>query len=302
MIKSRVNDILVFLSVVDTGSFAAAGKAFGLSRSTAGKAVARLEQGYGVRLLNRTTRSLDLTEEGRSLYERGQAVRAAIEAVEDAVAPNPGVPRGTLRITAPDALGRRLILPVVHRYLARWPEARVEMSLSDRVDNIIDKGFDLAIRIDVRSEDRSHISRTMLTDEALLCTSPGYFGDRPRPVRAEQLDGHEILQFSSQGARQGWRLREEDGTLVRVQGRVRLRLDSAEALREAALAGSGIALLPRLLVAADIAAGRLEQVLPQIDNPAVPIVAVYPHRRLLEPRVRCFIDMLAENIRHGSGD
>ncbi len=297
MIGSKVNDILVFLSVVESGSFVAGGKAFGLSRSTAGKAIARLEDGYGARLLNRTTRALDLTEEGQRLYEHGLAIRAAIEDVDNSIAGNRGVPRGTLRVTAPDALGRRLLLPTVRRFLERWPETQIEMSFSDRVDNIIEKGFDLAIRIGVRSPDQSFITRTLLVDVALLCAAPAYFSGSDRPLTAEQLGVHELLQFASRGDRQGWYLKEVDGSWARVQGRVRLRLDSAEALREAALAGLGIALLPRLLVSTDMADGRLEHVLPQVDFGTVPIIALYPHKRLLEPRVRRFIDMLNDDLR-----
>lgn len=297
MIGSKVNDILLFLSVVETGSFVAAGKSFGLSRSTAGKAIARLEDGYGARLLNRTTRALDLTEEGRSLYARGLAIREAIEAADDSIASDRGVPRGTLRITAPDAVGRRLLLPTVRRYLETWRETQIELSLSDRVDNIIDSGFDLAIRIGVRPPDQSFITRTLLRDEVLLCASPSYFETRERPLTVEQLSRHDLLQFASRSARQSWHLKEEDGTWVRAQGHVRLRLDSAEALLATALDGLGIALLPRLLVGADLAEGRLEQVLPRVTPGTVPVIALYPHKRLLEPRVRRFIDMLSDDLR-----
>lgn len=302
MIGSKVNDILVFLSVVETGSFVAAGKTFGLSRSTAGKAIARLEEGYGARLLNRTTRALDLTQEGRSLYEHGLVIRQAIEAADDSVASDRGVPRGKLRVTAPDAVGRRLLLPTVRRYLETWSETQIELALSDRVDNIIEKGFDLAIRIGVRPPDQSFITRTLIRDEALLCAAPSYFEARDRPRNIEQLSRHDLLQFASRNQRQGWQLQEEDGTRVRAQGHVRLRLDSAEALRETALKGLGIALLPRLLVGTDIADGRLEHVLPSASVGAVPIIALYPHKRLLEPRVRRFIDMLSEDLRtHRTG-
>lgn len=296
MIGSKVNDILVFLSVVDTGSFVAGGKAFGLSRSTAGKAVARLEDRYSARLLNRTTRALALTEEGRGLYQHGQAIRAAIEAAETSIAGDPGVPRGTLRITAPDALGRRLLLPTVQRFLEQWPEMQVEMSFSDRINNIVEEGFDLAVRIGMSSPDHGLIVRTILTDEALLCAAPSCFLRRPRPETVEQLGPHDLLQFSSRGERQVWRLQETDGTWIRAQGRARLRLDSGEALRDAALAGLGIALLPRLLVGADLSTGRLEHVLPHVNCGNVPIHVLYPHKRHLEPRVRRFIDMLSEHL------
>ncbi|PJI86051.1 DNA-binding transcriptional LysR family regulator [Yoonia maricola] len=295
MIGSKVNDILVFLSVVEIGSFVAAGKTFGLSRSTAGKAVARLEEGYGVRLLNRTTRALDLTEEGRSLYEHGQAVRAAIEAADESVAGDPKTPRGTLRITAPDGLGRRLLLPTVYRYLEHWPETQIEMSLSDRVDNVVETGFDLSVRIAVNSPEQGFVVRTLLRSETVLCAAPSYFEARDRPLNAEQLSRHDLLMFASGHERQSWVL-EEDGTSFRAQGRVRLRCDSGEALRDAALAGRGIALLTRIMVGDDIAEGRLEHVLPHVAFGTVPIVALYPHRRLLDARVRRFIDMLSEDL------
>lgn len=296
MMGSKVNDILVFLSVIETGSFVAAGKTFGLSRSTAGKAVARLEDRYGARLLNRTTRALDLTEEGRRLYERGLAIREAIEAADDTIASDRGVPRGMLRMTAPDAVGRRLLLPTVRRYLEAWQETQIELSLSDRVDNMVEKGFDLAIRVGVRPPDQSLITRTLLRDDVLLCTAPSYFETRDRPLNIEQLTRHDLLQFASRNERQGWHLQEDDGSWVRAQGHVRLRLDSAEALREMALQGLGIALLPRLLVGDDISEGRLECVLPKVSLKKVPIIALYPHKRLLEPRVRQFIDMLSEDL------
>ncbi|MEM9231822.1 MAG: LysR family transcriptional regulator [Pseudomonadota bacterium] len=293
---SKVNDILLFLSVVETGSFVAAGKMFGLSRSTAGKAVARLEEGYGARLVNRSTRALHLTEEGKRLYEHGQAIRQALKAADDSIASDSGVPRGVLRITAPDAMGRRLLLPTVRRYLETWPETQVELSLSDRVENIIETGFDLSIRIGVRTPDPGFIARTLLRDQAILCAAPAYFERRERPQNIEQLTRHDLLQFASRGERQGWHLQEKDSTWVRAQGQVRLRLDSAEALRATALDGLGIALLPGLLVGADIAEGRLDRVLPHLDHGEVPILALYPHKRLLEPRVRRFIDMLSEDL------
>ncbi|MGJ3263322.1 MAG: LysR family transcriptional regulator [Salinarimonas sp.] len=294
MVAAHVTRILLFLSVVDAGSFVAGGRAFGLSRSAAGKSLARLEEHYGARLLNRTTRAIALTQEGRWLYEHGKAIRAAIEAADLAMTGESSEPSGTLRITAPDALGRRLVLPVVRRFLERWPEMRIEMTVSDRVDRIVEDGYDLAIRVGMTSPDPGLVVRTIATDEPVLVAAPSYLHDRARPESIEQLSLHDLLQFSDSGARQGWYLRDEGGAFVRAGGRVRLRLDSGAALRDCALAGMGIALLPRLLVGADLQAGRLEQVLPDVDCGRVPIVALYPHRRLLEPRVRRFVDLLAE--------
>lgn len=296
MADSKVNDILIFLSVVETGSFALAGKAFGLSRSTAGKAVARLEERYGVRLLNRTTRAISLTEDGQRLYHQGQAIQAAIASADASLAGVDGVPSGTLRIAAPDALGRRLMMPVVRKFQAEWPDVRFEISFSDTVSHIIKDGFDLAVRVGVTSPDASLISRTLMTDRPVLCASPAYLETHDAPRNIDQLSTHALLQFSSVGRRQVWALQDAIGFWSSVSGRVPLRLDSAEGLREAALAGMGIALLPCALVKDDLQAGRFLQVLPDFECGEIPIVALYPHKKFLEPRVRRFIDMLAEEL------
>lgn len=293
---SKVHDILLFLAVVEAGSFTLGGKGFGLSRSAAGKAVARLEDRYGTRLLNRTTRSIDLTLEGRQLYDHGLTIRSAISVADMGMSTDAGIPRGTLRITAPDAIGRKLLLPVVAQFLKDWDSVQVEISFSDRVDSLVEEGFDVAIRIGVTTPSLGLIARTILTDEPLLCAAPSYFSTRSRPQNAEQLTRHDLLQFASRGSRQGWHLQENDGTWVRAQGRTRLRLESGEGLREAALAGMGIALLPKLLIGADLKAERLERILPSINCGTLPIVALYPHKRHLEPRVRRFLDLLVDTL------
>ncbi len=296
MAGSKVNDILVFLAVVEAGNFVAGGKAFGLSRSTAGKSITRLEDSYGVRLLNRTTRTLKLTEEGRKLYEHGLTIRSAIEAADASIKGEPGAPSGMLRITAPDALGRKLFLPIVQQYLTNWPEVRIEMSFSDPVNRLVEDGFDLAIRVGMSTPDNGLVARTLFSDEPLLCAAPAYFQNRARPASVEQLDSHDLIQFASSGERQAWTLTDEDGKPLSARGRVRLRMDSAEALREAALSGFGIVMLPEILVEEDIAAGRLERVLPRMRCEHIPILALYPHKRLLEPRVRHFIDLMVEQL------
>ncbi|MGB3243947.1 MAG: substrate binding domain-containing protein, partial [Sulfitobacter sp.] len=194
---------------------------------------------------------------------------------------DPGKPRGILRITAPDAIGRRLLIPVTDAFLRQWPDVQVEMNFSDRIDNIIDDGFDLAIRLGVSTPPHGLIARTLRTDTLMLCAAPTYFEAKPRPQTAEQLGMHDLLHFTSRGVRQNWKLQEPDGTWVRAQGRSRLRLESGEGLRDAALAGMGIALLPRQMIEADIESGELEQVLTRVNCGEIPIVALYPHRRHL---------------------
>lgn len=146
------------------------------------------------------------------------------------------------------------------------------------------------------------ISRTLFTDDPILCAAPSYFEDRARPATAEQLSRHDLLQFTSGGQKQSWRLQGSDGIWFRPQGRTRLKLEGAAALQDAALGGLGIALLPRIVVEADIDLGTLEQVLPEVNCGRITIVALYPHRRLLEPRVRLFIDSLVDAFREQPSD
>ncbi|WP_184584759.1 LysR family transcriptional regulator [uncultured Sulfitobacter sp.] len=296
MADSKVNDILLFMSVAETGNFTTAGRAFGLSRSTAGKAVTRLEDRYGARLLNRTTRAVSLTEAGQRLYAQGEAIRVAIAAADARMEVSDGIPKGTLRIAAPDALGRRLVLPVIKKFQTTWPDIRFEISFSDTISRIVEDGFDLAIRVGVTTPDASLISRTLRMEKTLLCASPEYFTGRKVPKNIDQLSTHDLLQFSNVAKRQTWSLHDASSFLSTVSGRVSLRLDSAEGLREAALAGMGIALLPATLVKEELRAERLVQVLPDIDCGDVPIVAIYPHKKFLEPRVRRFIDALVADF------
>lgn len=296
VLRANMNDILVFMAIVDAGSFVAGGRAMGLTRSAAGKAVGRLEGRLGIRLLNRTTRSLSLTDEGRVLYDHGQQILSAIDDAEASVAGPTGTPRGVLRLTVPDAFGRLVVLPLLAKYLRTWPDIQVEVSFSDRLADLLEDGFDLAVRIGLTSTDTRLVSRVIAKYRALLCAAPAYLAARGQPDRAEDLAVHDCLYFSSRSRRQAWRYRGPDGAWMRAPGRSRLRLDSGEAIRDAALAGLGIAFLPEFLVSGHLAAGTLSQVLPQLEMDEVSIVTLYPTKRFLEPRVRRFIDLMVEEL------
>ena len=297
MPRTNLNDILIFMAVVDAGSFIAGGQAMGLSRSAAGKAVIRLEDRLGARLLNRTTRTLSLTDEGRMFYERGLRILASVDEAEASVAGQNSTPRGVLRLTVPDAFGRLVMLPLLEKYLRAWPDTQVEVSFTDRRADIDEEGFDLAIRISARTTlDTRLVSRVIASYKARLCASPSYLAEHGEPGDIDDITAHDCLIFASRNQRQGWRFRGKGGPWVKAQGRSRLRLDSAEAIRDAALAGLGIALLPDFLVADDLVAGRLRQVLPSLETDDAKIVALYPDKRLLEPRVRRFIDLMVEEL------
>ena len=297
MQRANLNEILVFMAVVDKGSFVAGGRAMGLTRSAAGKAVSRLEDRLGVRLFNRTTRALGLTDDGRVFHERGLQVLAAVEDAEASVSARAGKPRGLLRMTVPDAYGRLVVLPIVKSYLEAWPDVQVEISFTDRQADIIEEGFDLAIRIGNAAADSRLVSRVVAAHEAVLCASPAYLSERGKPKNVVDLQGHDCLLFSSRNRRQSWRLRAADEGWVTAVARGRLRLDSAQAIREAAVAGLGIAYLPRFLVAAELSEGRLRRVLPDLQAEGVTVSAIYPTRRLLEPRVRHFMDFLTPRVK-----
>lgn len=296
VLRANLNDILIFMAVVDEGSFVAGGQAMGLTRSAAGKAVARLEDRLGVRLLNRTTRALSLTDDGRVLYDRGLQVLAALDDAEASVSARTGKPSGVLRLTVPDAYGKLVVLPIVQAYLQAWPDVQAEISFTDRQADIIEEGFDLAVRIGNAAADSRLVSRVVATYEAVLCASPGYLAKRGTPKRLDDLYGHDCLVFSSRTRRQSWRFRAEDGGWLKAPGRSRLRLDSGQALLDAALAGLGIAYLPSFLLEKEIAAKRLRRVLADLQAEEVTVSVIYPTRRLLEPRVRQFVDLVVQRL------
>ncbi|GHG70834.1 LysR family transcriptional regulator [Comamonas sp. JC664] len=297
MQRAQWDDIFAFMSIVEAGSFVGGGRAIGLTRSAAGKALVRLESRLGVRLLNRTTRHLSLTDEGRVFHEHCLQVLAALDDAEASVGQRTGTPRGILRLSVPDAFGRLHVLPLLRDYLKAWPEVQVEVSFTDRVADIIEEGYDLAVRINVSSPDTRLVSRVVAQHPVIVCAAPAYLAARGVPRTPEELAAHDCLFFSSRTQRQPWRLRLKGGAWVKVEGKSRLRLDSGEAIRDAALAGMGIAYLPGFLVDEDLARGRLQALLPSCEQEKVPILAIYPSKRYLPAKVRRFIDLMAEQWR-----
>ncbi|RKH58422.1 LysR family transcriptional regulator [Corallococcus aberystwythensis] len=294
MNRAPLDEIFAFMSVVDAGSFVGGGQALGLTRSAAGKALARLESRLGVRLLNRTTRHLSLTDEGRVFHEHCLQVLAALDDAEASVGQRAGIPRGVLRLTLPDAFGRRRVLPLLRDYLRAWPDLQAEVSFTDRAADIIEEGYDLAVRINATSSDTRLVSRIVARHPVFVCAAPSYLKAHGEPGTLEELATHECLLFSSRTRRQPWLLRQKGGSPVKVEGRSRLRLDSGEAIRDAAVAGLGIAYLPGFLVDEDLASGRLQALLPSCETEFVPIMAIYPSKRHLPAKVRRFIDLMVE--------
>lgn len=297
MAGANLNDIAVFMAVADAGSFSAGGRVSGLTRSAAGKAVARLEDRLGVRLLNRTTRALSLTDEGRSFHAHGLRVIDAVDQAEASVVSPTGVPRGVLRLSAPHAFGQRVIMPFIETFLAQWPATQIEASFTDRLVDVVDEGFDLVIRFGGTAVDSRLISRVLARDRYLLIASVDYITQHGQLGSLDELRNHQCLAFYSRGQRQQWRFSDVGGHWATVQVRNRLRLDSGEALHNAIARNLGIGLMPGFLVAEDVKTGRFVHLLPEIATEAIEISVIYPDRRLLDPRVRQFVDLLSAGLR-----
>lgn len=289
---TNLNDIAAFASVVKYGSYTAAAKQLGLTRSAIGKSVVRLEQSLQVRLLNRTTRSLSLTDDGRVLYETCVTILEELEGVENALAQRSGTPQGKLRISLPVALGRLHVMPVIAAFIIKWDAVAVEACFSDRVVDLIDERFDLAVRIGMPKEDSRLLTRTIAHQQMITCAAPTYLLRHGQPESPTDLNKFRCLHFLAEGRVLPWSFRVAD-KFVSVVNEGGLQMDNAEAIKVAALSGLGIAKLPSYIVADDLRTGALKAVLGEFAEPPEPIRIVYPSKRHMSPKVRYFIDELA---------
>jgi DNA-binding transcriptional LysR family regulator len=292
MAIDRMKDISVFVHVAEAKSFTAAAERIGLSRSAVGKSIVRLEDRLGVRLLQRTTRSVSLTGEGAAFHERCVRLLADLDEAEMAMLSHSQAPRGRLRLDLPVSFGRLHVLPILTRFMDKWPEISVSTSFNDRYVDLIDEGVDLAIRIG-GSEDGRLMSRSMAPHRLVTCAAPSYFASRGRPERIEQLAEHSCLAFVHGGRPVEWRF-SDNGQSRSVAIGGRFAATNAEALRDATLAGYGIARLATFLISDDLRSGRLLPALEHFDAEGPPIRAVYPSSRHLSPKVRSFIDELLD--------
>lgn len=285
----RFGDLDVFAHVVTAKSMSAAGRQLKLSPAVISKRIRRLEERLGVRLLQRTTRQLSLTEAGQGFYERVVSVLSSIEDAEAWVASGAGQARGTLRVSAPTSFGRMHIAPHLKPFLDANPLVSVDLILTDAFVDIIGEGFDLAVRI-ADLQDSSLVAKRLAPNHRVLCATPGYLAARGLPETIEALSRHTLIAHNADH----WRLDGPEGPVaIRVGGP--LRTNSSEVVREALLAGLGIALRSTWDVGPELKSGVLRQVLPAYSvGKRVAVHAVYPSRRHMEQKVRVFVDYLAE--------
>ena len=281
-----------FARVVEKGSFTAAADGTGLSATMIGNHVRFLEARLGARLLNRTTRRQRLTELGRSYYERCRHILAEVEAAEAQAADLRAAPRGLLRMTAPAALGASVLPRLLAEYLRLQPEVDVDLALDDRVVDLLEEGFEVAIRVGALV-DSSLIARPRAPYQVVLCAAPSYLEEHGTPQATADLSGHSCLAFTPSGFHGAWRF--GNGEAVTPGGR--LRANNGQALRGAALEGVGIAMLPEVLVVEDIAAGRLLRVLPNHAPPGRPMHVLTLADRRPTPKLRRFVEFITERLR-----
>jgi DNA-binding transcriptional LysR family regulator len=293
----EIMSMVCFARVVEAGSFTAAAEKLDLSKSVVSARVAQLEERVGARLLNRTTRKLSLTPEGMTLYERcARLVNAADEAAQ---AEGPAeTPRGVLRVLAPAAFAQEYLSPPLAAYLERYPQVRLELTMTDKLVDLADDGIDLAIRISPNVESRTLSARRLASDRTVLCAAPSYLARKGVPTAAEQLVQHDCLVYSLLRISDDWRFHapgNRETFTVPIEGR--FQAASVGVLRQAALAGMGLCVLPTFLVAEDIALGRLRTVVDTFAGVELGIFAVYPQARRPAAKVRTLIDLLVAHFK-----
>jgi DNA-binding transcriptional LysR family regulator len=291
----RLTSMAVFKRTVESGTFAAAARHFGISPEMAGNHVRALEAHLGVRLLNRSTRRLHLTEAGGSYYERCNQILAAIEEAEAEATTLQATPRGQLRIASPVTFGVLHIAPAVGDYMTRYPEVTIDVAVADRFANLIEEGFDLAIRIG-ELEDSGLVARRLTTAQLVACAAPAYLRRAGTPKTPADLRQHACLIYTEIREPQSWRFRSSEGKseTVRVSGP--LTATNAAFVHRMALAGHGVVLGPSFSFGEDIAAGRLVPLLTDWHTRELSIYALYPHRAMLSAKVRTFVDFLVERF------
>jgi DNA-binding transcriptional LysR family regulator len=290
----RLTSLTAFVRVVDNGGFSAAGRKLNMSTTMVSNHIQALEERLGARLLNRTTRKVSLTEIGRTYYDRCTQILADIEQADDIAGAMQSTPRGTLRVyTATHIV--QFIAPVVTEFLASYPEVKVDLSMGERTIDLIDEGFDVAIRL-TPLPDSSLIVRSLATWRHVLCCSHGYLEEHGRPEQLSDLAERNCLRHANYPYDE-WRFADRKGAPASVRPSGTLITNSGETLRQAALEGIGVALAAGFLIHDDLEQGRLVRLLPEYRPIEFSMIAIYPHRHHLSAKVRTFIDLL---VRHSA--
>jgi DNA-binding transcriptional LysR family regulator len=257
--------------------------------------VAALESDLGVRLLQRTTRSLTLTEAGRGYVIHASRILADLAEADQSVSQMQAAPRGRLRVNAPMSFGYLHLAPAIPDFLVRYPDLSIELTMNDRFVDLVDEGFDMAVRIGSLA-DSSLVARRLAPIRRAVCASPDYLAARGTPTSPDDLQAHDCIGYTAVAQPQEWRFIDADGRPRPVAITGRLCANNGDAIRAAALGGAGIAYMPTFIVGADLQNGGLSKILDAFVPQDMTLNAVYPHARHLSPKVRAFVDFLAERF------
>ncbi|SHN11909.1 DNA-binding transcriptional regulator, LysR family [Duganella sacchari] len=290
----RLRSMEVFVGVVEAGSFTAAARAFEMSVVMVGKHIADLEQRLGARLLNRTTRRQSLTEIGEQYCEQCRQILAHVQSAESGALAMRSSARGNLRISAPVAFGSALLAPLLPAYMAAHPEVSVDLDLSERISDLVEEGLDAAIRIG-RLDDSTLIARPLKPYGMVICGAPAYLARCGTPATPADLAQHQCLDFLHWRRVVRWRLGQPDGALPSPQPS-RFRSNNGQAVKQMALNGFGLAMLPEIVVAEEIAQGRLVPLLRNYMPPLRPLHLIYPRGRQTTPKLSTFVDFVVKNF------
>jgi DNA-binding transcriptional LysR family regulator len=288
----RLRALEVFVEVVRRSGFARAADALDTSPANVTRIIADLEAHLGTRLLNRSSRKMSLTESGDALYERAKTIVEDMVEVEAIASSASMQPRGLLRINAPLSFGILQLAPLWPKFLALHPDVELDVSLIDRVVDIVEEGYDMAIRIS-RAGSMSHAARKLAMSRNVCCAAPSYLQTHGTPATPDDLKAHNCIGYRYAASADEWPFSDEQGRPVPVKVSCSMHTNNGDTARAAALAGAGIIWQPTFLVGADLRAGRLVQLLPRYRLPDTDVLAVYPSRRHLSAKVRVMIDFLA---------
>jgi DNA-binding transcriptional LysR family regulator len=284
-----------FLAVVRAGSFVGAAEATGLSKAAVSRHVAELEERLGVRLLHRTTRRLSLTDDGQRFHARAGELVAAMEELEAETASRGGEASGLLRINAPVTFGNLHLAPLWPGFVAAHPKVSLDITLNDRLVDLVEEGYDVAVRI-TNLPNSQLVSRRLATTRIVLCASPGYLAAHGGPAHPRELADHQVLAYSYWSGGDDWRFHGPEGE-VSVRVNPRIRTNSGDTCRAAALEDQGIVLQPDFLVGPDLKRGSLVELMPGYRSIELGIHAVYATRKHLPMKTRRLVDFLVEGFR-----
>ncbi|MEA3088294.1 MAG: hypothetical protein QOC89_5991 [Paraburkholderia sp.] len=289
----RLRAFEVFVTVVSRGSFTRAADALDTSPANVTRYVNELEAHLGTRLLNRTSRTLSLTEGGETFYARCKSILDDVAETEGLVSSASVEPRGRLRINAPVSFGILHLAPLWPAFMRKYPEVELDVALIDRVVDIVDEGYDLAIRIS-RAGSTSHAARKLATSRNILCASPDYLARCGYPATPADLVEHRCIGYSYAATGDEWQLADSEGKSHAVKVNCHMHSNNGDTARAAALAGQGVIWQPTFLVGNDLRGGKLVQILPAYRLPDIDVLALYPSRRHLSAKIRAMVDFLAD--------